>query len=134
MAEGATHHEEDVLGKAYDARLMRRLLRYLRPYQLPVLAAFLMLLGAAALEVVGPLLTQQAIDRALPARDVRLLGLLAVGYLAASFLTFLLQYGDELLTTWLGQSVMYDLRTEMFDKFQRADLRYYDRNPVGRLM
>ena len=134
MAEAAAHHDEDVLGKAYDARLMRRLLRYLRPYKLQVGAAFLMLLGAAALEVVGPWLTQQAIDRAIPGGDARLLGLLAAGYLVAATFTFLLQYGDGILTTWLGQSVMYDLRTELFAKLQRADLRYYDRNPVGRLM
>jgi ATP-binding cassette subfamily B multidrug efflux pump len=134
MAEAATQHDEDVLGKAYDARLMRRLVRYLSPYRLQVALAFLMLLGAAALEVVGPLITQQAIDRAIPARDFRLLGLLAAGYMLAAIFTFLLQYGDEILTTWLGQSVMYDLRSALFAKLQRADLRYYDKNPVGRLM
>src|SRR5215212_4965991 len=133
-ASTPSHHEEEALGKAYDARLMRRLLRYVKPYKLPVALAFTMLLAAAALEVVGPWLTQQAIDRAIPARDVPLLGRLAVAYLIASFFTFLLQYGDEILTTWLGQTVMYDLRTELFDKLQRADLRYYDKNPVGRLM
>ena len=128
------HHEEEALGKAYDARLMRRLLAYLRPYRLPVASALLMLLAGAALEVVGPWLVQIAIDEAIPARDLRLLTLLAAAYVAANALAFLLQYLDELLTTWLGQSVMYDLRTEIFAKLQRADLRFYDRNPVGRLM
>ncbi len=128
------HHEEEALGKAYDARLMRRLLAYLRPYRLPVASALLMLLAGAALEVVGPWLVQIAIDEAIPARDLRLLALLAAAYVAANALAFLLQYLDELLTTWLGQSVMYDLRTEIFAKLQRADLRFYDRNPVGRLM
>ncbi|MSR36134.1 MAG: ABC transporter ATP-binding protein [Gemmatimonadetes bacterium] len=113
---------------------MRRLLRYLRPYRLQVALAFTMLLAAAALEVAGPWLTQQAIDRAIPAGDLGLLGRLTTAYLVAAFFIFLLQYGDEILTTWLGQTVMYDLRTELFDKLQRADLRYYDRNPVGRLM
>ena len=128
------HHEEEALGKAYDARLMRRLLAYLRPYRLPVASALLMLLAGAALEVVGPWLVQIALDEAIPARDLRLLALLAAAYVAANALAFLLQYLDELLTTWLGQSVMYDLRTEIFAKLQRADLRFYDRNPVGRLM
>jgi ATP-binding cassette subfamily B protein len=133
MAEAA-HHEEEVLGKAYDARLMHRLLAYLRPYRLQVVAALGLLLGGAALEVVGPWLVQIAIDEAIPGRDLRLLGLLATAYLAANAAAFLVQYISELLTTWLGQSVMYDLRTRVFAKLQRADLRYYDRNPVGRLM
>ena len=133
MAQAA-HHEEEVLGKAYDARLMHRLLSYLRPYRLQVVGALVMLVTGAALEVAGPFLVQVAIDDAVPGRDLRLLGLLAAAYLAANALTFVVQYLSELLTTWLGQSVMYDLRTEIFAKLQRADLRFYDKNPVGRLM
>jgi ATP-binding cassette subfamily B protein len=129
-----TLHEEEILGKAYDARLMRRLLGYLRPYQLPVAAAVLLLMLAAAMEIVGPWLTMLALDRAVPAGDLRLLTLFAGAYLASVGLAFVFQYGDELLTTWLGQVVMYDLRTEIFGKLQRSDLRFYDRNPVGRLM
>ena len=133
VADG-THHEEEVLGKAYDARLMHRLLAYLRPFRIQVLGALIMLLVGAALEVVGPWLIQIAIDRAIPGRDLRLLGLLAAAYLGANAIAFLVQYFSELLTTWLGQSVMYDVRTEIFAKLQRSDLRYYDKNPVGRLM
>ena len=129
-----SHHQEEALGKAYDARLMRRLLRYLRPYGLPVAGALLMLLAIAAAEIAGPWLTQIAIDRAIPEGDLRLLTLLGAAFLSASLFTFVLRYLDEILTTWLGQTVMYDLRTEIFSKLQRADLRYYDRNPVGRLM
>jgi ATP-binding cassette subfamily B protein len=135
MGKGTpSHHQEESLGKAYDARLMRRLLRYLRPYGLPVAGALLMLLTIAAAEIAGPWLTQIAIDQAIPAGDLRLLTLLAAAYLSASLLTFILRYVEKILTTWLGQTVMYDLRTEIFSKLQRADLRYYDRNPVGRLM
>ena len=135
MGEGTpNHHEEEALGKAYDARLMRRLLRYLRPYKLAVAAALFMLLASAAAEVAGPWLTQIAIDQAIPAGDVPLLTLLGACYLGARLLTFTLQYLDNILTTWLGQIVMYDLRAEIFSKLQRTDLRYYDRNPVGRLM
>jgi len=135
MGEGTpSHHQEETLGKAYDARLMRRLLRYLRPYRLPVAGALLMLLAGAAAEIAGPWIIQIAIDQAIPAGNLRLLTLLGAVYLGASLLKFVLQYLDEILTTWLGQAVMYDLRTEIFRKLQRADLRYYDRNPVGRLM
>ncbi len=134
MADLGIHHEEEALGKAYDARLMRRLLRYLRPYRLLVAFAIVLLILGSAMEVVGPWLTQQAIDRALPTADMGLLGKLALAYMAAVTFGAVLQYGQGLLTTWLGQSVMYDLRTEIFARFQRLDLRFFDRNPVGRLM
>jgi ATP-binding cassette subfamily B protein len=133
-AEAQTHHEEEVLGKAYDARLMRRLLGYVRPYRLPVVAAVVLLMLAAAMEIVGPWLTMLALDRAVPSGDMRLLTLLAGAYAGSLLLAFFFQYGEELLTTWLGQMVMYDLRTQIFRKLQQADLRFYDRNPVGRLM
>jgi ATP-binding cassette subfamily B protein len=126
--------EEEALGKAYDARLMRRLLGYLRPYRWRVGAAIALLVTAAGLQVVGPWLVQQALDVAIPAQDPRLLGLLAAGTLAAGLASFGLEYAQALLTTWLGQSVMFDLRGEVFAKLQRLDLRFYDRNPVGRLM
>ena len=134
MYEAGIHQEEEALGKAYDARLMRRLLGYVRPYSLQVVVAIALLMLASATEIVGPWLTQLAIDRAVPAGDLRLLGLLALAYLAAVVLGAGLQYAQGLLTTWLGQSVMYDLRKEIFAGFQRMDLRTYDRTPVGRLM
>lgn len=134
MPEARTHQEEEALGKAYDARLMRRLLGYVRPYRLQVVAAIALLMLASATEIAGPWLTQLAIDRAIPAGDLRLLGVLALAYAGAVLLGFALQYAQGILTTWLGQSVMYDLRKEIFARFQRMDLRAYDRTPVGRLM
>ncbi|MCG6955490.1 MAG: ABC transporter ATP-binding protein/permease [Gemmatimonadetes bacterium] len=134
MAETGIHHEEEALGKAYDARLMRRLLGYLRPYRLQVAIAVVLLMLASAMEVVGPWLTQQVIDVAIPSKDLHLIGLLAMAYMGAVVLGFALQYGQGILTTWLGQSVMYDLRKEIFSHFQRLDLRFFDKNPVGRLM
>lgn len=134
MTEAGSHQEEEALGKAYDARLMRRLLGYVRPYRLPVGAAIALLMLASATEVVGPWLTQVAIDRAIPASDTALLGKLALAYMGAVVLGFALQYAQGILTTWLGQSIMYDLRKEIFARFQCLDLRFYDKNPVGRLM
>src|SRR5690606_3721474 len=131
---GAAFHEEEALGKAYDARLMRRLLRYLRPYRWRVAAAVAVLLAGAALELVGPWLTKVALDRAIPDRDTTLLAGLAVAYLVALALAFLFEYAQTLLTTWIGQRVMYDLRREIFGHLQRLSLPFFDRNPVGRLM
>ena len=127
-------HEEEALGKAYDARLMGRLLRYLAPYWWLVGLAVLILAAASALEIVGPWLTMVALDDAIPEGDGRLLSFLAMGYLGAMAFGFILQYTQRILTAWLGQRIMYDLRREIFGKLQRLDLRYYDRNPVGRLI
>jgi ATP-binding cassette, subfamily B, multidrug efflux pump len=126
--------EEEALGKAYDARLMRRLMRYLRPYRWKVAVAVLVLTLASAAQIVGPWITQLVIDVAIPQGDAEYLGRLAMAFIGVTVLAFFLEYAQDILTTWIGQSVMYDLRTEIFEKLQRADLRYYDRNPVGRLM
>ena len=126
--------DEEVFGKAYDARLMKRLLRYLGPYQWRVAVAVSVLILASATQVVGPWLTQIIIDEAIPSGDRSFVALLAGGYIAAVLLGAILTYVQGVITTWLGQSVMYDLRTEIFRKFQRMDLRLYDKSPVGRLM
>lgn len=128
-------HEEEALGKAYDARLMRRLLQYLKPYWWLVGLAVLILAAASALEVVGPYLTKIALDDAIPPPgDRRLLGMLALAFLAAMVVEFGLLYSQRILTAWLGQRIMYDLRKQIFRKLQSLDLRFYDKNPVGRLI
>jgi ATP-binding cassette, subfamily B, multidrug efflux pump len=126
--------EEEALGKAYDGELMRRLLGYLSPYRWKVVLAVFLLVSAAGLQIVGPWLIQMALDDAIPAGDGRLLATLAIAYTVATLGTFGLQYAQEILTTWLGQQVMYDLRTQIFQRLQELDLQFYDRNPVGRLM
>lgn len=126
--------EEEALGKAYDARLMRRLLRYLRPYKWRVVVAVLMLIAASGLELVGPWLTKVAIDEAIPRGDHGLLALLGILFLGALALAGALEYARTILTTWIGQRVMVDLRDEIFGKLQRLSLSYFDRHPVGRLM
>ena len=128
------YQEEEALGKAYDARLMKRLLEYLRLYRWYVVLAVAVLMVASLLQVVGPWLTRIALDEAIPNGDAPLLAKLAGAYVAAIIGGVSLMYGQTVLTTWLGQRVMYDLRTEIFAKLQRLDLRFYDRNPVGRLM
>ncbi len=126
--------QDEVFEKNYDARLLRRLLVYLRPYRWLTILAVLLLLCGAGLALVGPLLTQRALDVAIPARDTGLLGTLATLFFAALVLEFVVEYGQTLLTTYLGQRVMYDLRMQIFTHLQRLSISYFDRNPVGRLM
>jgi ATP-binding cassette subfamily B protein len=130
----AAYHEEEALGKPYDAALMRRLLRYLRPYLGMTAAAVAMLLALAVLQLAGPYLTEVAIDRAIPARDLRLIAWLGAAMAAALVAEFALEYGQTVLTAYIGQRVMVDLRDEIFRKLQRLAVGFYDRNPVGRLI
>ena len=125
---------EEPLGKAYDGRLFRRLLAFVRPHVTLVAGALVLLLLSAAMALVGPRLTQDALDVAIPRHDLRLLGTLALIYLGALLVDFLADYGQTLLTTLLGQRVMLDLRTRLFGHLQRLPVRFFDRNPVGRLM
>lgn len=127
-------HEDEADTRAYDARLMRRLLGYLRPYRGRVALAIALLFAGSALELAGPWVTKVALDRAIPQHDMGLLAQLVAVYAGALVLAFLAEYGQTLLTTWLGQRVMFDLRTELFAHLQRLSLRFFDRNPVGRLM
>jgi ATP-binding cassette, subfamily B, multidrug efflux pump len=128
------HAEDEAFDRPYDLRLMRRLLSYLRPYRLGVAVAVLLLLAGAAMETVGPVLTQRALDVAVPRRDTGYLGVLVGLYLGSLALAFVFEFAQTLLTTWLAQHVMYDLRVQVFARLQQLSLRYFDRNPVGRLM
>ena len=126
--------EEELLGKAYDGRLMRRLLAYLRPYRLQVVVAVAMLVAASALALVGPWLTKLAIDQAIPDGDFGFLTRLGLFFVGATILSAVLEYARTILTTWIGQKVMLDLRDQIFSHLTRLELAYFDRNPVGRLM
>jgi len=127
-------HEEDRLEPTYDAALVRRLLAFLRPYRARVALALVLLLASAALQLTGPTTTRLAIDRAIPAHDRSLLGLLAGAFALALVLEFFVEYAQTLLTARIGQRAMQDLRMALFGKLQRLPIAFYDRNPVGRLM
>ncbi|HLG55987.1 MAG TPA: ABC transporter ATP-binding protein [Vicinamibacterales bacterium] len=127
-------HDEDVLGKAYDGRLMRRLLGYLRPYRRQVVVAVAAIIGHSCLELTPPYLTKIVIDSYIPARDVSGLGLVAALYLVTLIGSFALEFVQTWTMQLTGQRIMFDLRMQMVRHLQRLDLRFYDRNPVGRLM
>ena len=127
-------HDEEVLGRAYDSRLMRRLLTYLRPYRPQVALAIGAIVGHACLELAPPYLTKIVIDRYIPTRDVAGLGTIAAVYVAVLAGSFALEYVQTWTMQATGQRIMFDLRMQMMTHLHRLDLRFYDRNPVGRLM
>jgi ATP-binding cassette subfamily B multidrug efflux pump len=127
-------HEDDILGKAYDSKLMRRLLVYTRPYRALMYGAFALLCVEGGVQVVGPLLTRRVIDVAVPARDMRIVATCTAFLLLALVAEFVTSYGQTWLTSLLGQRVMRDLRMEIFEHLQRLSVSFFDRNPAGRLI
>ena len=129
-----TTHDDEVLGKAYDSRLMRRLALYLRPYWRQVALSFVAIIVGAASQLAQPYLMKVAIDRYIATGQLALLDRLAALY----FVILVVAFAADYLQTWTmqmtGQKVMFDLRMELYAQLQRLDLKYYDRNRVGRLM
>ncbi len=128
------YHEEEALGRAYDARLMRRLLGFLAPYKLQVVIAVLFVLAAAGLQILGPYLIKVAIDDTIAHGDMPGLARIAGLYICVLVAEFVVGYYQTSIMQQVGQRIMYDLRMQLFAKLQRMSLPFYDRNPVGRLM
>ncbi len=126
--------DDDVIGKAYDSRLMRRLLGYLRPYWRSVLVALAAIITHSVLQLAPPYLTMLVIDTYIPAADFGGLVQVAWVYLAVLAGSFALEYVQTWVMQLTGQRIMYDLRMQIYAHLQRLDLRFFDRNPVGRLM
>lgn len=127
-------HEEEVLGKVYDARLMRRLLAYLSPYKLIVAVSFVLVLLVSALKLVGPILTKMAIDDHIAVGDMPGLNRIAVIYVLALVAQFVVSYFQVYIMNMAGQRVMADMRREIFSHLQRLHSSFFDKNPVGRLV
>ena len=134
MTAPAMFHEEEALGRAYDGRLMRRLLTYARPHAGLVGGALGLLMLEGLLQLVGPLLTQYVIDVAIPAADAAMAWRAAAWMVVALTLAFVCAYGETILTAMLGQRVMQQLRVDIFALLQRLPVKFFDRNPVGRLV
>jgi ATP-binding cassette subfamily B multidrug efflux pump len=141
--------EEEVLGKAYDGRLMKRLLTYMRPYKAIVAASLILLLVDSLLQIIGPLLTKLAVDRYLVPNGHAAhtildrwlshdpwtgVSQLAGIYLVVIVLGLLFDFGQTYLMQWTGQRAMFDLRRQLMAHLQTLDISYFDKNPVGRLV
>ena len=130
----ANYHEEEALGKAYDSRLMKRLLEYLRPYRRVVAAAVVLLLFSSLFQISLTVLTQIGIDDYIKTGDAAGFKILALIYFAAVLLVLATSYAQLYLTMWLGQKVQHDIRMQVFRHLQQLHVAFFDKNPVGRLV
>ncbi|MFZ1082331.1 MAG: ABC transporter ATP-binding protein [Candidatus Kryptoniota bacterium] len=127
-------HEEEILGKAYDARLMRRLLHYLKPYWFQVVIAIIITIAYSGMGPVQPYLTKIAIDSYIESGNAS--GLFRIIEILFGVITLqaFLRYGSAYLTQWIGQKTIFDIRMEIYGHLQKLGIKYFDRNPVGRLV
>lgn len=129
--------DDEILGKAYDSRLMRRFVKYILPYKWPVFVSFFFLLLNRALMLAFPLFLKYVIDTFITspgpasAEGIRSAGILLLVIIAGQVLT---RYAQIYITFYVGQKVMYDLRREIFAHLQKLSLSYFDKTPVGRLV
>jgi ATP-binding cassette subfamily B multidrug efflux pump len=128
------HAEDEILGKAYDVRLMRRILRYLQPYWKLLAVALAFLISHTATELLRPYITKIAIDRYIATGDIGGLDSMVLIYLGTVIAGFIFLFIQTYTTEYAGQRAMHDLRMQIFTHLQRQDMDYFDRNPVGRLM
>lgn len=126
--------EDEILGKAYDAKLMKRLLNYVKPYKKYVVLAIVLNIVVAALGPLRPYLTKVAVDDYIANSDYN--GLLIISLLLVGVLLFqsFIQYFLTYYTQLMGQKIIYDLRVQIFSHIQKLALRFFDKTPIGRLV
>jgi len=129
-----TYHEEEALGKAYDAYLVKRLWTYIRPYRMRIVVSLLLMLLISALQLLRPFLIKIAIDSHITPRRIEGLNTLAMVFFLALAGEFVLRYYESVVTGKTGQLVIFDLRTEIFDHILKMSARYFDKTPIGRLI
>jgi ATP-binding cassette subfamily B protein len=126
--------EEEILGKAYDAKLMKRLLGYVKPYKHFVIFAILLNIVVAALGPIRPYLTKIAVDDYIAHSDYQGLFIISLILFGSLVLQAVIQYFLTYFTQYLGQKTLYDLRTQIFNHIQKLALKFFDKTPIGRLV
>jgi len=127
-------HDDEISGKGYDQRLMARLLSFTRPYVGLIVLGFILTLSASLLQLAGPYLTKLAIDEYIAVKNIPGLYIILLLYMGVLALVFLIQFFQIYSMQYFGQKLMYDIRSKIFSHLQKQSLRFFDKNPVGRLM
>jgi len=134
VSDSAAAPDDDIIGKAYDARLMRRLLGYLRPHWRSVLLGLVVIVATSLLQLVQPWLTKVAIDEHIARGDLAGVGRVAALFLAVLGGVFVLEFAQTWISQTIGQGIMFEMRMAIYGHLQRVDVAFYDRHAVGRLM
>ncbi len=126
--------EEEILGKAYDSKLMKRLLGYVKPYRHFVIFAILLNIVVAALGPIRPYLTKIAVDDYIANSDYNGLFIISLILFGSLIFQAIIQYFLTYFTQYLGQKTLFDLRTQIFNHIQKLALKFFDKTPIGRLV
>lgn len=130
----ANIHEEEAFGKPIDSTLLKRLLVFVKPYKRYVLLAVLLTISISGLAAIRPAFTQIAVDDYITKGDIPGLQLIVLLFAGSLVVQGVIQYGMTYLTSWIGQNITFDLRRKIFDHIASLNLKYFDKNPIGRLV
>ena len=126
--------EDEILGKAYDSRLMKRLLLYLKPYRWHVVLAIILAILVSSIGPLRPYITKIIIDDYIVVKNYEGMLPFIILLFVTIFLQAILQYILNYFTQWIGQKTIYNMRMQVFTHLQNLALRFFDNNPVGRLV
>ncbi|MBN2424213.1 MAG: ABC transporter ATP-binding protein [Calditrichaceae bacterium] len=126
--------DDEIKGGIYDFGLFKRMLAYGKSYKLLVGGGVALIIAAAFLQLAGPYITKLAIDKYIKTGQLSGLNFLVTLYIGVLIVTFFIQYYQTYITQYLGQRLMYDIRSEIFAHLQKLSFKFFDKNPVGRLM
>ncbi|HLT23697.1 MAG TPA: ABC transporter ATP-binding protein, partial [Ignavibacteria bacterium] len=129
-----TIHEEEAFGKPIDSTLLKRLLVFVKPYKKFVFLAVILTISISGLAAIRPAFTQMAVDDYITKGDIPGLQFIVLLFVGTLILQGLIQYGMTYLTSWIGQNITFDLRRKIFDHITKLNLKYFDNNPIGRLV
>jgi ATP-binding cassette subfamily B protein/subfamily B ATP-binding cassette protein MsbA len=127
-------HDDEILGKAYDARIARRLFAFLKPYTGKVVVASLLMVLVAACSLAGPYLIRLAIDDGIIGQDLRVLGWMAGLFAGSRLVMWVARYAQIQIIVRVGQPVIVHIRTLLFEHLQRLSLDFFSHHSVGRLI
>ncbi len=134
MRGGSPVNIDGIKGKAYDSKLMKRLLGYVKPYKKYVVLAIFLNILVAGLGPVRPYLTKLAVDDAIVNKDYNVLLNIVLILIATLLLQAVMQYTLTYYTQLMGQKIIYDLRVKIFSHLQNLSLKYFDKTPIGRIV
>lgn len=131
ISKGKIAPDDTVIGQAYDSRLMKRLLTYLKPYLWQVVVAVVLLLAATGIELAGPMVIKHGVDDFISVGKFEGLGSVVLLFFGLLTGGLLIRFSQVYLTSWIGERVVLDLRTKLYDHLQRLDVKMIDSRPVG---